>query len=147
MSLHFSALQDSLSDDEARLRSAAHFLASVSGENFSWVVQALALLLSARDIAGPLRQQAGLQLKLIISRQRPLFSGLEEATKQSLRVSLLATLGTETWRPSTTALCIEAAMEQDWTHLIPALSRQDFLSAHNKLLWVLQLLIFVGYSK
>ena len=96
LSLYFSALQDSLSDDEARLRSAAHFLASVSGENICWVVQALALLLSARDIAGPLRQQAGLQLKLIISRNKATFSRLDQATKLSLRNCLVSSLGTET---------------------------------------------------
>ena len=120
-----SVLEDSLSQDEARLGSAALFLSSVSEANFSWLVQALALLLSAGSMAGPVRQQAGLQLKLIISRQRRSFSGLDQTTKLGLRSSLLATLGTETWRPSTTALCIQEALEEDWDQLIPSLTRQD----------------------
>ena len=118
-----AALEASLSDDQLSLRSAAELLTEVGRANFSWLVQALAFLLSAEDLAGPLRQQAGLQLKLLISRNKPSFCQLEPASKLSLRSCLLASLGTETWRPSTAGLCIQAGLEEDWEDLLPCLVR------------------------
>ena len=119
-----AALEASLSEDEARLRSAAEFLTQLSRESFCWLLEALAFLLSAQDMAGPLRQQAGLQLKLIITRNKATFSRLDQATKLSLRNCLLSSLGTETWRPTTTGLCIQACLEEDWHDLVPRLVRK-----------------------
>ena len=119
-----AALEASLSEDQARLRSAAEFLTDLSRESFCWLVEALALILSAGDMAGPLRQQAGLQLKLIITRNAATFSQLEQHTKLSLRHCLVSSLGTETWRPTTTGLCIQAVLEEDWDDLVPTLVRK-----------------------
>ena len=120
-----AALEASLSEDQLRLSSAADFLTEASRANFSWLLQALAFILSAEDLAGPLRQQAGLQLKLVISRNKPRYCGLELPTKLALRSCLLASLGTESWRPSTTGLCIQAALEEDWSDLVPSLVRKQ----------------------
>ena len=119
-----AALEASLSEDQDRLRSAAEFLTELSRESFCWLVEALALILSAADMAGPLRQQAGLQLKLIITRNQARFSLLDQHTKLSLRHCLLSSLGTETWRPTTTGLCIQAGLEEDWDDLVPTLVRK-----------------------
>ena len=119
-----AALEAGLSEDPLRLRSAAEFLTEVSRDNFSWLLEALALILSAEAIAGPVRQQAGLQLKLLISRNKSTFSRLDQATKLSLRSLLLASLGSESWRPTTTGLCIQAALEEDWEDLVPTLVRK-----------------------
>ena len=119
-----AALEASLSEDPLRLRSAAEFLTEVSRDNFSWLLEALALILSAEAMAGPVRQQAGLRLKLLISRNKSTFMRLDQANKLSLRSLLLASLGTESWRPTTTGLCIQAALEEDWEDLVPTLVRK-----------------------
>ena len=119
-----AALEAGLTEDPARLREAAEFLSHLGRESFCWLVEALAFLLSADHLAGPLRQQAGLQLKLVISRNVARFSSLDPATRLSLRSRLLASLGTETWRPTTAGLCIQAALEEDWEDLVPTLVRK-----------------------
>ena len=119
-----AALEAGLTEDPARLREAAEFLSHLGRESFCWLVEALAFLLSADHLAGPLRQQAGLQLKLIITRNAATFSQLEQPTKLSLRHCLVSSLGTETWRPTTTGLCILAGLEEDWDDLVPTLVRK-----------------------
>ena len=52
-----------------------------------------------------------------LSRNKATFS-----TKLSLRNCLVSS--TETWRPTTTGLCIQACLEEDWHDLVPRLVRK-----------------------
>ena len=105
------------------LRAAAEFLSQLGRERFCWLVESLAFLLSASHLAGPVRQAAGLQLKLVITRNSGSFSALDRPVKLALRSRLLASLGSESWRPTTAGLCIQAALEEDWEDLVPSLVR------------------------
>jgi len=119
-------LQDSLSHDQLKLNSASLSLSRIMEENYPWLLQALIYLLSSCNQDSKLRQQAGLQAKLLLQNQQKL-SSLDHSSKCTIKDNLFRILGSETWRPSTVAICLQAMFETDdsdmvsWSQLIHGL--------------------------
>ena len=119
-------IQDSLSSDQTKLNNARQFLTSISEQNYSWLLQALVTILSSVGLEPTIRQQAGLQAKLLLQNHDK-FSAQDYNVQMSISDNLLRILGTETWRPSTVGVCLqslfESCMTSEWSqsHLIPAL--------------------------